>query len=89
VSKLVSMSTSSRVEPLAAAIGAEVFGVDLGVGLSADDARELRDLLRRHGVLVFRGQPLDDDQQIAVGAAFGSCIAIPMRTWPGVPRSWR
>jgi taurine dioxygenase len=66
-----------KVERLASAVGADVSGIDLGAGLSDDDARQLRVLLRQHGVLVFRGQPLDDTQQIAVGSAFGELHRHP------------
>jgi taurine dioxygenase len=70
-------ATKLKVERLAPAIGADVSGIDLGAGVSDDDTRRLRDLLREHGVLVFRGQSLDDIQQIAVGAAFGELHRHP------------
>jgi taurine dioxygenase len=69
--------TELKVVRIARAVGAEVSGIELGAGVSDDDARELRELVRRHGVLVFRGQPLDDVQQIAVGAAFGELHRHP------------
>ncbi|MGO9948477.1 MAG: TauD/TfdA dioxygenase family protein [Steroidobacteraceae bacterium] len=50
----------------------EVSGVDLRVPVGPGTFREIARALDRFAVLVFRGQPLTDDQQIAFSRLFGS-----------------
>ena len=49
----------------------QVDGVDCTAATAPALAAELRAALRRHAVLVFPNQVLDDDQQIAYSTAFG------------------
>lgn len=56
--------------PLTERFGAEISGVDLNA-LSADAFAEIRAAFETHGVLVLRGQPMDDDQQVAFSERFG------------------
>ncbi|MED5518557.1 MAG: TauD/TfdA family dioxygenase, partial [Pseudomonadota bacterium] len=49
----------------------EVEGVECTAAPAPALAAELRAALRRHAVLVFPNQVLDDDQQIALSTAFG------------------
>ena len=51
--------------------GAEASGVDLSRPLSAGDVKAIEDAMDRHAVLVFRDQPLDQDQQIRLAQSFG------------------
>ena len=51
--------------------GAEASGVDLSRPLSADEVKAVEDAMDRHAVLVFRDQPLDQDQQIRLAQSFG------------------
>jgi taurine dioxygenase len=69
---------SIRVEPLTSSIGAEVPDVDLN---ALDDAQclEIRSALSDHGVLVFRGQVMSEDEQCAFGARFGPSHGHPVR----------
>jgi alpha-ketoglutarate-dependent taurine dioxygenase len=62
------------VERLGPAFGAVVHGVDL---VAADDAtvRAVRGALTEHKVLLFRGQRLDPDSQIALGNRMGQLTA--------------
>lgn len=62
------------VRPLAGALGAEVFGVDLGQPLDADLIGAIRRAWLEHLVLFFRDQRLDVDQYLA----FARCIAQPV-----------
>ena len=73
------------VEKLTGLIGAEVSGVDLTEPLDASTADEIRSLLHEHLVLVFRGQELTPDQQLAFGRAFGTIKPPPVRTSHGGP----
>lgn len=50
---------------------ARVHGLDLREPLSPAQVREVEAALDRHGVLVFRDQPLDQHQQIAFAKQFG------------------
>ena len=52
-------------------IGAEVSGVDLGAPLPDDVFAQVRDAFHEHSVLVFRGQNISDEQQVAFSARFG------------------
>lgn len=56
---------------IAAALGAEVRGVDLSRPLSEAQHRELRALWMEHLVLLFRGQKLSPQDLIRVSAGFG------------------
>ena len=49
----------------------EVSGIDLTMGLSDSDARAIHAGMDQYGVLVFHGQPLTDDQQLAVARKLG------------------
>ena len=50
---------------------AEVGGIDLRRPLDPATAREIEEAMDRHAVLVFRGQDIDDDQQMAFARALG------------------
>jgi alpha-ketoglutarate-dependent 2,4-dichlorophenoxyacetate dioxygenase len=51
--------------------GAEVQGVDLRRPLADEVFAEIRAAFEEHSVLLFRGQPLTDDEQIAFSQRFG------------------
>jgi alpha-ketoglutarate-dependent 2,4-dichlorophenoxyacetate dioxygenase len=59
----------SPLHPLFAAVAS---GVDLRRPPEAGAVREIEAAMDRYGVLVFRDQPLDQDQQIAFARAFGT-----------------
>ena len=50
---------------------AAVSGIDLRDPLDEETLREIKEALDRHAVLVFRGQRLTDDEQIAFSRRFG------------------
>jgi alpha-ketoglutarate-dependent 2,4-dichlorophenoxyacetate dioxygenase len=50
---------------------ARIDGVDIGRPIDDATWAEIRAALDEHSVLVFRGQPLDDEQQIAFSRRFG------------------
>jgi alpha-ketoglutarate-dependent 2,4-dichlorophenoxyacetate dioxygenase len=65
------------VRRIAPALGAEVSGLDLARPLDADVVALLRDAFQQHHLLLFRGQELTAEQQIAFSENFG-----PLETFP-------
>jgi taurine dioxygenase len=59
----------------------EVIGLRLWEALSARTAEELRNLLREHGVLVFRRQALSEDEFADFSATFGRLELTVRRDW--------
>ncbi len=53
------------------AFAAEVGGVECGAPLAAPDAQAIDAAMERYAVLVFRNQPLTDQQQLAFTRHFG------------------
>jgi alpha-ketoglutarate-dependent 2,4-dichlorophenoxyacetate dioxygenase len=62
---------SPRFTPLHPLFAAEVDGVDLSRPLGDADRGALVDAIDRYSVLVFRNQPLTDDQQVEFAKRFG------------------
>ena len=60
-----------RLEPLHSSFAAEAGGVDLRRPPDAKTAKEIEAAMDRYALLVFRGQPLTEDEQIAFARAFG------------------
>jgi alpha-ketoglutarate-dependent 2,4-dichlorophenoxyacetate dioxygenase len=60
-----------RITPLHPCLGARAEGVDLRRPLAPGVAAAIEAAMDRHAVLVFPGQDIDDEQQMAFGAAFG------------------
>jgi taurine dioxygenase len=67
------------IEPLSPALGAEIKGLDLREPLPAEAAAEIIAAWHRHLVLLFRGQSLSEDEQIAFARHFGE---LQKRTRP-------
>ena len=61
-------------------VGAEVSGIDLSKPLSFEERRTLEELLLEHLVLVFRGQDISIDEQIAFAKQFGTIAEQPFTT---------
>ena len=66
-----------EVKPLSAALGAELYGVDLCQDLSSDVYAEIRRLLIEHQVIFFRDQDISPAQHKALAGSFG-----PIQTHP-------
>jgi len=62
----------AQIRPFDTAIGAEVFGADLARPLDEATQRAVEDAWNRHSVLVFRGQKITEDEQIAFSVRFGA-----------------
>jgi alpha-ketoglutarate-dependent 2,4-dichlorophenoxyacetate dioxygenase len=61
-----------RFRSLTPCIGAEVEGIDLRTELTPQQAEAIHEGMDRHAVLVFRGQPLTDEQHLAFTRALGN-----------------
>jgi alpha-ketoglutarate-dependent 2,4-dichlorophenoxyacetate dioxygenase len=67
---VLSMSLTIRqIHPL---FVGEVSGIDLRRPPSGETVAAIDEAMDRYAVLVFRGQPMDEDEQIAFAGAFGS-----------------
>ncbi len=73
------------IQPLTAALGAEVRGIDLGSDLDDATVAEVRRALLAHLVLVFRDQDLDEEGHIAFARRFGRIKLPPVATAHGGP----
>ena len=62
---------SRRVTPLTAVFAARVDGVDLARPLDDATWAAIRAAFDEHSVLLFRGQALDDERQLAFSRRFG------------------
>jgi taurine dioxygenase len=75
----MSLMTKTRLEvrPLASALGAEIFGVDLAEPLDDAMIRALRAALLEHVVIFFRDQQLAPQQLLALAERFGEVGEYP------------
>ena len=66
------------VKPIAGAIGAEIFGVDLAEEAMAPEVfEEMHTAFLRHCVIFFRDQAMDDDVLATFGRRFGELAPLP------------
>ncbi|MCY3960290.1 MAG: TauD/TfdA family dioxygenase, partial [bacterium] len=72
-----------RIEPLTAALGAELSDIDLG-GLDAEMAAELRKAILEYKVVGIRGQFLDDAGHVRLAESLGEPWIHPMDRLAGV-----
>ena len=63
---------SLQIKQLHPLFAGEVSGVDLAAALPAETVAEIRNAIDRYAVLVFRGQHLDDETQLAFARNFGA-----------------
>lgn len=61
-----------RIQPLAAPLGAEVYGLDARQPLHAAQILALKQALEEHHILIFKNQQLDDPQFLRFTSWFGS-----------------
>ena len=62
---------SFTVSPLSDALGAEIIGLDLSRPFTPPVVEALRDAFHEHLILLFRGQDISWEQQIAFAGQFG------------------
>ena len=63
---------SLQFKPLHPLFGAEASGIDITGPVDAATVRAIDDAMDKYAVLVFRGQPLTEDQQVAFACLFGT-----------------
>src|SRR5437764_11265854 len=68
---------SIEIRPLAGAIGAEIFGIDLSAPLDDDTVAAIRSAWLDHLVIFFRDQDLPPAQLLAFSRRFGEPIEYP------------
>jgi taurine dioxygenase len=66
-----------QIKRLSGALGAEIMGLDLGDGLSADQAAAVRAIFLAHGVIFVRDQPMTPAQYMAFAQAMGEPVEYP------------
>lgn len=66
-----------QVKRIAGALGAEIHGVDLAAGFSAELAAEIRTIFLDHQVIFFRDQNLTSEQFLRFAQAMGQPIEYP------------
>jgi taurine dioxygenase len=72
-----------EVRRLAAALGAEVEGVDLRPPVAGDVLEAVHRALMEHQVLFFRGQDLSDDEHLELASQFGDVSVYPVARLAG------
>jgi len=80
---------SLQLKPLHPLFVAEVSGIDIAKPIDAATVRAIDDAMDKYGVLVFRGQPLDQDQQVAFASRFGTLDSGLKKLYPGQPSRFR
>jgi taurine dioxygenase len=70
-------AVSFEVAPLTGSIGAELLGIDLSHVLPDETIQEIRRALVEYGVVFFRDQSLDAEQQKAFARRFGKIFVHP------------
>ena len=73
----MSAYTGIDVRPLAGALGAEVFGVDLRRELNPEQIAEIRRAFLDCGVIFFRDQDIGDEDLARFGRCFGELAPLP------------
>jgi len=68
--------SAPEIVPLSPAIGAEILGVDLRRPLDDAAFQRVRDAWHRRCILLFRGQHLDDADQVRFAARFGELSKV-------------
>ena len=66
-----------QVSPLHSILGAQVRGVDLTQALTPEVFAEIEAAFNSYGILVFPGQPVSDEQQLAFSQLFGPLEVNP------------
>lgn len=60
-----------EITPFPSCLGAEVRGINLAKPLTGTGREAIEAAIAEHAVLVFRGQPLSQDEQVALARSFG------------------
>ena len=80
---------SLQLKPLHPLFAAEASGIDLTQPVGAATVRAVDDAMNKYGVLVFRGQPLTEEQQVAFASSFGTLDSGLKKLNPGAPSRFK
>lgn len=80
---------SLHLKPLHPLFAAEASGIDLTRPVDTATVRAIDDAMSQYAVVVFRGQPLTEDQQVAFAGSFGTLDAGLKKLYPGAPSRFR
>ncbi len=78
-----------QLRPLHPLFAAEASGIDLTQPIDAATVKAIDDAMDKYAVVVFRGQPLTEDQQVAFASSFGTLDAGLKKLHPGAPSRFR
>ena len=67
-----------NIQPITGFFGAEITGIDLTSEISDALARDLREALDQHLVIVIRDQPINPDQHRNLTRVFGDPAVNPL-----------
>jgi taurine dioxygenase len=70
--------SSLEIRPLRGALGAEIFGADVSLGVAPDVVEAIRAALFEHGVVALRDQKLDRRSQVEFGRQLGRLDVHPI-----------
>ncbi len=73
--------TGFDIRPIGGSFAREVVGIDCAAPLAPAAAQTLRETWSRHGVLVFRGQLLEEDALVRFSETFGEPDRIVREDW--------
>ena len=68
---------SIEVRPVAGALGAEIFGIDLATELDDDSFAVIHETLLEYGAIMFRDQDITPQQQIDFARRWGTIHLHP------------
>ena len=80
---------SLQLKPLHPLFAAEASGIDLTKPVDAAAVRAVDDAMDKYAVVVFRGQPLTEEQQVAFAGSFGTLDSGLKKLYPGSPSRFR
>ena len=79
--------TAVQLKPLQP-LAAEASGIDISKPLNSEQVRAIEQAMDTHAVLVFRDQPLTEDQQIGFAKSFGP-LDLGLRKLKGGPHRFK
>ncbi len=78
-----------HLKPLHPLFAAEASGIDLTKPVDAGAVRAFDEAMDQFAVVVFRGQPLTEDQQVAFASSFGTLDSGLKKLNPGAPSRFK
>ena len=85
----MSLQPNLQLRPLHPLFAAEASGIDLTKAVDAATVRAVDDAMNQYAVVVFRGQPLTEDQQVAFAGSFGTLDSGLKKLYPGAPSRFK